>query len=161
MVRAEVLGEEFEGVDVAGTDDAEVAVVEGGDLGDAEAFGHGDDAGVDQAKTEVVVGVDQLDHPGPVVLGELDTFEVTGVDGPEEVGFGGGAEAGFDRPGGLDDDRDGDRQLTGVTVQDVGAVRRDGGRPDRWRRRGRRCRPGSRQRPLRRRWRSCWRSAPG
>jgi hypothetical protein len=43
------LGEELEGVDVAGADDAEVAVVEGGDLGEGEAFGDGDEAGVGAA----------------------------------------------------------------------------------------------------------------
>lgn len=52
---------------MGGPDDAEVAVVEGGDLGGAEAFGDGDEAGVGAAEGEVGVAVDELGDSGPVV----------------------------------------------------------------------------------------------
>ena len=43
-------GEEFEGVAVGGSDDAEVGAVQGGDAGCSESFGDGDQAGVGSAE---------------------------------------------------------------------------------------------------------------
>ena len=57
---APLLGAECERRGVAWADGGEVAAVEGGDLGDGEAFGQGDDGGVDGAEREVGVGGDEV-----------------------------------------------------------------------------------------------------
>jgi hypothetical protein len=75
-----------------GTDDVEVAVVEGGQLGGAEAFSDGDEAGVGAAEGKVGVAVDELGDSGPVVGGEGLDGDLAGGDTAVEGGFCGGAE---------------------------------------------------------------------
>lgn len=59
-------GDEFEGVAVGGSHDGEVAVVHGGDRGQAEAFGDGDEAGVHEVEVQVAVSVAKLGAASPV-----------------------------------------------------------------------------------------------
>ena len=72
---------------MAGADGGEVAVVEGGDLGDGEAFGEGDDGGVDGAEGEVGVGGDEVGGAVEVRRGGFGELEVAGCEGAEELGF--------------------------------------------------------------------------
>ena len=60
------LREELERVDVAWTHHREVAVVEGGDLGDAQPLGRGDDRGINCAQGEISVLAHELTHPHQV-----------------------------------------------------------------------------------------------
>src|SRR6266511_940445 len=84
---APLLGAECERRGVAWADGGEVAAVEGGDLGDGEAFGQGDDGGVDGAEREVGVGGDEVG--GAVEVGgcRFGELEVAGREGAEELGF--------------------------------------------------------------------------
>lgn len=62
--------EKVERLDVSGTDDAEVAAVEGRDFDDLQSLGYRDDGCVGGAEREVGVGVDQLSHA--FVVGEFE-----------------------------------------------------------------------------------------
>lgn len=117
------------------THDCEVAVVEGGDAGDAEAFGDGDQAGVGAAEAEVGVGLDEFTDAGPVVWAERFDGEVAVDDRRVERGFGVWAEFSVEEVGGFGDDEGGGDERPGVVadypggsgVVAVGAV---GGRDD-------------------------------
>ena len=73
MARAERSGKQLERLGVAGPDDAEVTVVQGGDVPDAEALGHRDDARVHQAEGQVGVALDEGQGALPVSVGEVLT----------------------------------------------------------------------------------------
>jgi hypothetical protein len=76
-----------------------VAAVQGDDPGDPEAFGDGDDAGVDNAaQVEIGVGLDQLRHPGPVGGDEALDGELAGGQGAVEGGLGARAELAVKQP---------------------------------------------------------------
>ena len=100
-----------------------MAAVQGGHRGDAQAFGHGDDAGVDRAKAEVGVGLDQLGHARPVRIDHLDSFDLTGVKRTKEAGLGCRTQAGLDQPRRLDDDwNDDDKPFCGIRVEHLCTV---------------------------------------
>jgi hypothetical protein len=63
----------------------EVTAIEGGDLGDAEAFG--DDGGVGGAEGEVGVGLDEFGHAFVVSEFEVDDRDGLRDDGAEERRF--------------------------------------------------------------------------
>ena len=64
--------QQLERVDVAGLDQAEVAVIERGDLRLVEALGDGDDGGVDKADVGVGVLTADLPHADIVFAAELE-----------------------------------------------------------------------------------------
>jgi len=69
---------------VGGAHDGEVAVVEGRDHGPVEAFSDGDEAGIDEVESEIVVDVGELDAADPVIRDEFDSFELASGDEAEE-----------------------------------------------------------------------------
>ena len=77
-------GDELESVAVSGAHNAKVAVVEGGDGGQLEAFGHGDQGGVRQVQAEICVSVGQFDAALPVGLGQLERLELASGDQAQE-----------------------------------------------------------------------------
>jgi hypothetical protein len=60
MAQAYGYGQQFEAVDVVGSDDREVCAVEGEDLADAKPLGDGDDAGVGSAEGQIRVALDEF-----------------------------------------------------------------------------------------------------
>jgi hypothetical protein len=84
------LREQLEGIDVAGSDDREVGAVEGQNLPDAEALGHGDDAGVRGAEGQVGVALDELRAAFQVLGGEGDEAEGADGNGAQDGGLGRG-----------------------------------------------------------------------
>jgi hypothetical protein len=64
----------------------EVASVERGHLAEVEAFGQGDDAGVDGLETEGGIGRQQLGHALVVMRRHLDNAQLIGADGSTEPG---------------------------------------------------------------------------
>ncbi len=81
-----------ENLGVAGPHDAEVAPVEGGDRGEAEALGDGDQAGVYAAEVLVGVALGQVGDTRPVGSGEGLDDELAVGDRPIQRGFGGGPD---------------------------------------------------------------------
>ena len=67
-------GDEREGVRVARTHDAEVAIVQRREDGDPPEFGDRNDAGVDQAQAQVGVALDQVD--AALVVGNTEVDHV-------------------------------------------------------------------------------------
>ena len=79
-----LLREQREGADVARSQEAEVAAVEGGELWLTEALDDGEDSGVDEADVGICIAFDDL-QDAVVILGEqvLDKEEST-ADIPEK-----------------------------------------------------------------------------
>jgi len=73
---------------VSGAYNGEVAVVEGGDLGDSESLGCGHHGGVDCSKWQVPVASDEFSDTKPVLAGYRLTDQVAGGEVPEEADFG-------------------------------------------------------------------------
>ena len=71
--------DEREGVSVARTHDAEVAIVQRREDGDPPEFGDRNDAGVDQAQAQVGVALDQVD--AALVVGNAEVDHVQGASG--------------------------------------------------------------------------------
>ena len=65
------LRRENEGVAMARAHDAEVSVVQCRDRGDVQTFGDGDNARVHGTEVEIVILLEQLDDPVPVVGREI------------------------------------------------------------------------------------------
>ena len=98
-------GDEFESVAVDGAHNGEVAAVECGDGGDVEAFGDGDDRGVDEPEAEIFVAADQLDGPNVVGGGDVDDVEFTGDYRVDQRCFGVDADVVLELPRGFRDPR--------------------------------------------------------
>jgi hypothetical protein len=64
------LGEKVQGFDVLGSDDGEVAPVQGGHVGQRQPFCDGDDRGVDGAQRQVSIGAHELGHARHAGCGE-------------------------------------------------------------------------------------------
>lgn len=103
-------------------DDAEVASIEGRDLGAAKAFGGGYDGGVDGAEREVAVAGDEFGDPQRVGGVEGLDDEVGG-EIAEEARLGLPAEACAEQITNLGDDEGGDDQRAGVGFQQLQAGR--------------------------------------
>ena len=69
-------GEEIERVDVSGSDDPEVASVEGGDDCLVEAFSNGNNGCVGGIEPDIGIGVEQLGDTSPVDWGEIDDADI-------------------------------------------------------------------------------------
>ena len=81
-------GDEGEGVNMAGTDDSEVTVVERGHGGYAQLLGNGHDAGVNHAQAEISVTFDERNTAVVVGQCEIDDGEFAGSDQPQEADLG-------------------------------------------------------------------------
>jgi len=96
---------------------AEVSSIDSCDVGDAEAFGSGDDRGVNGAEREVVVLGDELDHAERVRRMERLQHEGSAAEVAEEAGLGLPAESCAKQVRNLRDHKGGDGQRTGVRLQ--------------------------------------------
>ncbi len=63
--------QQVQGFAVGGSNDGEVAAVEGRYVGDVQPFGEGDDGGIGGAGVEVGLLAHQVCHPGGVDFGQL------------------------------------------------------------------------------------------
>ena len=102
---------------MAGPDDAEVPSVDGRDIGDAEAFGGGDDRGVYGAERQVVVPRDELDHAERVCRVDGLKYEGAAAEVAEEAGLCLPAEARRQQVRDFGDDEGGDDERPGVRLQ--------------------------------------------
>lgn len=73
---------------MSGAYDGEMAVVEGGDLGDTESLGRSHHRGVDRSKWQVPIAPDEFSDTKPVLAGHRLTDQIAGGEVPEEPDFG-------------------------------------------------------------------------
>lgn len=95
----------------------EVPSVDGRDVGDAEAFGGGDDRGVYGAERQVAVLGDELDHAERVCRMDRLQHEGAAAEVAEEAGFCLPAQSRLKQVRDLRDDEGGDDERTGVRLQ--------------------------------------------
>lgn len=106
-----------QGVEVAGSDDAGVPVIERGDRGQAEAFGDRYQPGVNAAEVLVSVLVGQLGDASPVTGGEVLDEQLTVGYRSVERGLGGGTELAVDQPASLRQHQLGGHQRTWMGLE--------------------------------------------
>lgn len=104
--------------------DGEMAPIDRRDLGDAEAFGRGDDRRVDGAQRQVAVARDQLGDPQPVGDGDRLDGERATCEVAEKAHLGLCPEAGREQVDDLgdDQDRDDERAWVGLEQLECGSV---------------------------------------
>jgi hypothetical protein len=86
-------------------------------VGDAEPLGEGNEAGIDTAKPEVSVGVDQFGDALPVGRGECLDGQVAVNDRAVEAGLGRRSELSIDQPAGFRHHQRRRDERSGVTLQ--------------------------------------------
>ena len=111
------LREHRERIHVSRLHDAEVASVDGRDVGDVAALGGGDHRRVDGAEREVAIVGDEFGDSQPVSGGHGLDRECAGSEVAEEADFGLDAESGREQVGHLGDDEDRDDQRADVRFE--------------------------------------------
>ena len=110
-------GKQRERVHVLGANNREVSAVECRDLMHAEAFGDGHQAGVNAAKSQVGVSLNELGNPPPIRRRQSLDGQVPVGDRAVEPSLGGRSELTLDQPAGLGDDQRGCGQRAGVVLE--------------------------------------------
>jgi len=100
-----------------GANNREVAAVECRYLKHAETLGDGDQAGVNAAKSQVGVGLNQLGHPRPIRRCQSFNGQVPVGDRAVEPSLGGRSELTLDQPARLGNYQSGCGQRAGVVLE--------------------------------------------
>jgi len=76
---------------VGGSHHRKVPPVEGGDLGDSQAFGHGHDGGISSTQPQVCITLSQVSHAPKVRQRQIGQDKLASADRPKESRFCSGA----------------------------------------------------------------------
>jgi hypothetical protein len=112
-------GQQGQRFDVSWPYDAEVAAIDGGDVGDPESLGGGDRRRVDGAEREIAVEGDQLSDAEPVPRGHGFDREDPRGKVAEKTDLGLDAESGREQIRDLGDDQNRDDQGTRMCFEQV------------------------------------------